>query len=78
MRGRGGDGEDVVWDIEGGGGGEELRLERRRYEARLEVECFVVSVCSGGGDCGVVAVLVGGWHVCDRHHIILKLINSSI
>ena len=50
----GGDGEDVVWDIEGGGGGEELMLEGSGYEARFEVECFVVSVCSGGvGDCGV-------------------------
>ena len=68
----GGDGEDIVWDVEGGGGGEELRLEGRSCEARLVVECFVVCVCSGVGDCGVVAVLVGGWHVRDSHLINYK------
>ena len=26
-------------------------------------------VYSGGGDCGVVTVLVGGWHVCDSNLI---------
>ena len=71
-RAEGGVVDDVVQDVEGGGGGEELRLEGRSYTGRLVVECFVVCVCSGVGDCGVVAVLVGRWHVRDSHLINYK------
>ena len=50
----GGDGEDSIWDVEGGEGWG-IRGWRGRNQR-------LWSWTSCGGGCGLVMVLVGGWH----------------